>query len=126
MAQEVGIDAMIRVPFAEVRAGRDRSNAHLVHIAAHRIARNRTKLRFEHDLDPPRPIEGGGGKHRINALFDGHFTRRWRCRLVLEMRPADAEQVRLRPHRQRVHHALDQRASDLIREGGSFFFSQLS
>ena len=126
MAQQVGIDALIRVPFAEVRAGIDRSNAHLPHVVAQRIARNRTKLRLEQHLDPPRPIEGVGGKHLVDALFDGHFTRRWRCRLVIEMRPADAEQVRLRPHRQRVHHALDQRASDPIREGGSFFFSQLS
>ena len=118
--------AMIGVSFAQVRPGIDRRNAHLVHIAAHGIARNRTKLRLEQHLEPPRPIEGVGSKQLVDAMFDGNFTGRWRHRLIIEMRPANAEQVRLRSHGQRVHRALDQRSSDPIREAGSFFFSQVS
>ena len=91
MAQEVGIHAMIRVPFAQVRARIDRRNAHLPHIMAHRIARNRAKLWLEQHLDPPRSIKGIRGKQLVDAMFDGNFTVRWRHWLIIEMRSTDAK-----------------------------------
>jgi hypothetical protein len=117
---------MVRMSFAEIRAGIDGSNPHLVHVAALRVACNRAELRLQQHLKLARAIERAGGKQLVDAMFDRHLPRRWWRWPIIQMCTTDCEQRRLRAQRQRVGWQLDQRSSDVIREGGSFFFSQFN
>ncbi len=106
---------------AEVRPRIARRPSPLRHGAAHPSARHRTKRRFQPRLDLPRLIEWIGGNHRVDALFDGHFPRRGRQRLISERRPADAAQAGLQPHGKPGGRYLDPRSSGPLRAGGRFF-----
>src|SRR3954469_15374640 len=124
--QQIGIDPMVGMRAAELRAGINGGDTHLVHIVADRVARDRSKRRFQQRLDLARPVEWAGRKQLVDPMFDRHLACRRRRRPVIEMRTADVEQGRLQAKWQVVGWQLNQRSSSSIREAGSFFFSQLS
>lgn len=121
MPQQIGVNPMVWMLATRIRPRTHRCNAHLLHIATDRIACERPKRRFQENLELARPIERAGRKQFIDAMLDRDFSCRWWNGLVIEMRAADTEQVGLRPQGQRVRRPLDQRSSEPIREGGSFF-----
>ena len=50
-------------------------------------------------------------KQLINPVFDCHFLRRWRLRLIVQTATADAEQARLGRERERVGVAFYERTA---------------
>src|SRR5262249_45705153 len=125
-AQEIRIDLLLSVAFAQVRAGIDRRDAHLVHIAPQRIAGNRTEFRLQQHLYLPRAIKRTIRIDGINAMFDCDFACRWRHRSIIVAGAADAQQARLGRDGQLRVISIEKRAALDVAQDGSFFFNQLT
>jgi len=85
---------MVRMSFAEIRAGIDGNNPDLVHGAAYGSARNRAELRLQQQLKFARSIERAGGKQFVDALFDRQLARRWWRWPILQLCTTDRAQPR--------------------------------
>ena len=95
-AQEIGIDAMLRVPLAEVGSRRDASNAHLAHMTLYGFAiDDELIVLLEHDRDAARAIRRLAGVNAVNGMLDGDFLGRGRNGLIVKRAPAEIEQVGL-------------------------------
>jgi hypothetical protein len=125
-AQEIRIDLMLSVAFAQVRAGIDRGDAHLVPVAPHRIPSNGAEFRMEQHLNLARAIKRAIGIDGVTAMFDCDFASGRRHRSIVDAGAADTEQAGLGRDWQFGVISIEKRAPRIVAQDGSFFFNQLT
>ena len=76
LAQQIGVNLVLRGRFARIWAGSDARNAHFTHITLHHGPRNRDFLLVEFDRDTPGTIKRPARVNLVDAVFDDHLCRR--------------------------------------------------
>ena len=94
---------------AQIRAGINRGDPHLAHVAVHGVAAALPPLTPQGDGDPPRPKERIAGVDFIDPVFDRDLHRRRPRGLIVEAGPTDLEQFGLRDQGEPRVLAVDQR-----------------
>lgn len=90
-AQQIGVDAMLAGPLAEIWPGGNPRDAHLAHIALHTLPVNQLAFTRQDHGNLTRAIERMVGVERVNAVLEGHFLRRWRHGLIVQAPTTDPE-----------------------------------
>ena len=83
MAQQIRINLVLDIGFAQVGSWRDALNAHLPHAALHRWPGDVPAFSGERDLDPSRAIEGISRVNLIDATLQGNLFWRMAFGLVV-------------------------------------------
>ncbi len=78
LAQQIGVNLVLRGQFARIWAGSDDRYAHFTHITLYREPRNRDFLFVEFDRDTTGTIKRPASVNLVDAVFDDHlYRRRW-------------------------------------------------
>ena len=110
------------MPFAQVRAGADRAEAHLTHMALHGFAVD-DHLFVQLNFDLALTIERTRGIDFVDAPLNPELFGRRRQRVIIQTAAIQTEQVGLSAHGQRASAPVDQGDTLTSREvRGQIFF----
>lgn len=91
---------MLRIAFAQVRAGIDRGQSHFLHVLLDGIAMDLHFLSIQNRRNPPGAQKRMLRVDFINPVLDANFLWGGRDRLVVQMGTIEAENVRLNGDRE--------------------------
>lgn len=108
IAQQVGLDRVLRRALAQVRAGVQRRQTQLGHVASDRLAMDGAARAGQWGSDAPRPVNRAGRIDFVHAVRAGHLLRRGLTRVLIEAAAADAQAHRLLLQREVRVRTVDQ------------------
>jgi hypothetical protein len=125
--QQVGVDRRLLCSFAQVGAGAEAGQPHLVHMPGHSLVIDQDAFAPQLRGDAADAVIGAIGVDGVDPMLERHLLRRWRHSRVVQAGAVQAEQVGLRRQRQLGILPLQQRQPFSFRQRGvQLFFSATS